>query len=108
MAMAVRGLVVAPDACGSSCFVAALLTAVPFALIHMPLHFIGDFSPGSLISSPALLLIVCAVIRLLIGVFLCGTHGSILAATIIARRKLSRANSVALKASRRANPSGQQ
>ena len=27
---------------------AALLTAVPFALFHMPLHFIGDFSIGSL------------------------------------------------------------
>ena len=28
--------------------IAAVLTAVPFALIHMPLHFIGDFSPESL------------------------------------------------------------
>ena len=30
---------------------AALLTAVPFALIHMPLHFIGDFSVDSLVGA---------------------------------------------------------
>jgi membrane protease YdiL (CAAX protease family) len=62
---------------------AALLTAVPFALIHMPLHFIGEFSPGSLITALMILLIVCAFIRLLIGVFLRGTHHSVLAVALL-------------------------
>ena len=26
--------------------IAAVLTAIPFALAHLPLHFIGDFTPG--------------------------------------------------------------
>jgi membrane protease YdiL (CAAX protease family) len=62
---------------------AAVLTAVPFALIHMPLHFIGDFSPESLISALAILLIVCVFFRLLVGVVLRGTQDSILAAALL-------------------------
>ena len=63
--------------------VAALLTAVPFALIHMPLHFIGDFSLGSLAAALAVLLIVCALVRLLLGVVLRGTRDSILAVALL-------------------------
>ena len=62
---------------------AALLTAVPFALIHMPLHFIGDFSIGSLTTALVTLLIVCALVRLMIGVFLRGTRDSILAVALV-------------------------
>jgi len=62
---------------------AALLTAVPFALVHMPLHFIGDFSIGSLTTALVTLLIVCALVRLMIGVFLRGTRESILAIALL-------------------------
>lgn len=63
--------------------VAALLTAIPFALIHMPLHFIGDFSLGSLTAALLALLIICVLVRLLLGVFLRGTGGSILAVALV-------------------------
>jgi membrane protease YdiL (CAAX protease family) len=62
---------------------AALLTAVPFALIHLPLHFIGNFSIGSLTTALVLLLIVSAVVRLMIGVLLRGTRDSILAVALV-------------------------
>ena len=62
---------------------AAILTAIPFALIHMPLHFIGDFTVGSLTAALVTLLIVCAVVRLMIGVVLRGTGGSILAVAML-------------------------
>ena len=62
---------------------AALLTALPFALFHMPLHFIGDYSVSSLAGALISLLIVCAIVRLMIGVFLAGTGGSILAVAVL-------------------------
>jgi membrane protease YdiL (CAAX protease family) len=62
---------------------AALLTAVPFALAHMPLHFIGNFSAGSLITALVTLLIVSTLVRLMIGVFLRGTRESILAVALL-------------------------
>jgi membrane protease YdiL (CAAX protease family) len=62
---------------------AALITAVPFALVHMPLHFIGDFSLDSLTSALVSLLIICAFVRLMIGVFLRGTRDSILAVALV-------------------------
>jgi membrane protease YdiL (CAAX protease family) len=61
---------------------AAILTAVPFALIHMPLHFIGDFSLDSFISALLVLLVVCVFFRLLIGVLRRGTRDSILAVAL--------------------------
>ena len=63
--------------------IAAVLTAIPFALAHLPLHFIGDFTPGSLLTAVISLLIVCTLVRLMIGVFLRGTHGSILAVALL-------------------------
>ena len=62
---------------------AALLTAVPFALIHLPLHFIGDFTIGSVIGALVTLLLICAVVRLMLGVVLRGTRGSILAVAVL-------------------------
>jgi membrane protease YdiL (CAAX protease family) len=63
--------------------VAAVLTAVPFALIHMPLHFIGDFTPESLATALLTLLIVSVLVRLLLGVVLRGTRDSILAVAVV-------------------------
>ncbi len=68
---------------GHGLVTAALLTAVPFALVHMPLHFIGDFSIGSLTTALVTLLIVCSIVRLMIGVFLRGTRDSILAVALL-------------------------
>ena len=62
---------------------AALLTAVPFALAHMPLHFIGTFSPASLVAALVALLIICALVRTMIGVVLRGTRESILAVAVL-------------------------
>jgi membrane protease YdiL (CAAX protease family) len=62
---------------------AALLTAVPFALIHMPLHFIGAFTLSSLVGALVALLIICALVRLMLGVVLSGTRGSILAVAVM-------------------------
>jgi len=62
---------------------AALLTAVPFALVHMPLHFIGTFSPASLVAALVALLIICALVRIMIGVVLRGTRESILAVAVL-------------------------
>lgn len=62
---------------------AALLTAVPFALVHMPLHFIGDFSLASVMTALITLLIVCALVRLMLGVVLRGTRDSILAVALM-------------------------
>jgi membrane protease YdiL (CAAX protease family) len=63
--------------------IAATLTAIPFALIHMPLHFIGDFTPESLTTALVTLLIVCILVRLLLGVVLRGTRDSILAVALM-------------------------
>ena len=62
---------------------AALLTAVPFALIHLPLHFIGDFTVGSLLGALVALLIICALVRLMLGAGLRATGGSILAVAVM-------------------------
>jgi uncharacterized protein len=63
--------------------IAAILTAIPFALIHMPLHFIGDFTLESLATALVTLLIVCILVRLLLGVVLRGTRDSILAVAVL-------------------------
>jgi membrane protease YdiL (CAAX protease family) len=62
---------------------AALMTAVPFALFHMPLHFIGDFSIESLTGALVTLLIVATIVRVMLGTFLRGTGGSILAVAVL-------------------------
>jgi membrane protease YdiL (CAAX protease family) len=66
-----------------SLVVAAILTAIPFALVHMPLHFIGDISLERLAATLVALLIISVLVRLLIGVVLRGTRDSILAVALI-------------------------
>jgi len=63
--------------------VAAILTAIPFALVHMPLHVIGDFSLGSLAATLLALLVISILVRLLIGVVLRGARDSILAVALV-------------------------
>jgi hypothetical protein len=48
----------------------------------MPLHFMGDFSLASLTSALVPLLIVCTLVRLLLGMVLDATGGSVLAAAL--------------------------
>ncbi len=62
---------------------AALLTAVPFALVHLPLQLIGDFTWQSVLTALVALVIVCALVRLMIGVFLGHTGGSVLAVALL-------------------------
>ena len=62
---------------------AALLTAVPFALAHLPLHFIGDFTVGSLLTALVTLMIVCSLVRLMIGMVLRRTRYSILVVALL-------------------------
>jgi membrane protease YdiL (CAAX protease family) len=66
-----------------SLVVAAILTAIPFALVHMPLHFIGDISLERLTTALVALLIISVLVRLLIGVVLRGTRDSILAVALV-------------------------
>jgi hypothetical protein len=49
----------------------------------MPLQFIGPFSPASLAASLVALLIICALVRVMIGVVLRGTRDSILAVAVM-------------------------
>jgi uncharacterized protein len=62
---------------------AALLTALGFAAIHLPLLFWGDVSPGSVLTSLGILLVAAVLVRLLIGVFLRATAGSVLAVAVL-------------------------
>ncbi len=59
---------------------AALLTAVPFAAVHVPLLLLGD---EPVLASFAGLVLLGAVFRLLVGVVLAGTGGSVLAAGVL-------------------------
>ena len=64
--------------------IAAVLTAIPFALAHMPAGTSSVTSPPGPCSPLSItLLIVCTLVRLMIGVFLRGTHGSILAVALL-------------------------
>ena len=63
--------------------VAAVLTAVPFAVIHIPLYFEGDPSWRQVGSGLALLFAIAPVYRYLIGMHLLDARGSILAAGVL-------------------------
>jgi membrane protease YdiL (CAAX protease family) len=63
-------------------FTAALITAVPFAGIHLPLLLIGDFTWPSLLADVAGLAGLAAAFRLLVGVFLRVTD-SVLAISVL-------------------------
>ena len=62
---------------------AAVLTAVPFAAVHLPLSFIGDLSAGRLALSIGALFVLGVVMRLLVGATVRGASGSLLAAGIV-------------------------
>jgi membrane protease YdiL (CAAX protease family) len=60
--------------------VAALLTAVPFSAIHVPLVLIGE---SDVLSALGGVLVLGVAMRLLVGVVLRGTGGSLLAAGVV-------------------------
>ncbi|HEX8507922.1 MAG TPA: type II CAAX endopeptidase family protein [Propionibacteriaceae bacterium] len=62
--------------------VAALIAAVPFAAIHMPLLLIGETSGSGLLIGVAKLLALAVGMRLMVGVFLRAT-GSLLAVGLL-------------------------
>ncbi|MFI7583024.1 CPBP family intramembrane glutamic endopeptidase [Kocuria sp. M1N1S27] len=61
-------------------FVAALLTAVPFSAIHVPIVLIGE---SDVLPALGGVLVLGVAMRLLVGVFLRGTGGSLLAAGLV-------------------------
>ena len=62
--------------------VAALLTAAPFAAIHVPLQLVGDLTASSVLVSVLALFGFAAVMRLGVGLVLRGTGASVLAAGV--------------------------
>jgi membrane protease YdiL (CAAX protease family) len=64
--------------------VAAVLTAVPFAGVHLPLLLIGDpVSTRSVLTGIGGLLVLAVVVRLMIGVVLRGAADSVLAVGVL-------------------------
>src|SRR4029453_392269 len=65
----------------------SLLTAIPFALIHLPLafegHRVGGTSGRDLAITWAVLILAAPVMRYLLGMTLLGTGGSVLAVGIL-------------------------
>jgi membrane protease YdiL (CAAX protease family) len=64
-------------------FVAALLTAVPFAFAHLPLALFAEFTAGSLVVSLLLYLILGVLVRPMLGVVLRGTRDSLFAVALL-------------------------
>jgi CAAX protease family protein len=62
---------------------AAVLTALPFTGVHVPLQFIGDTTIGSALVQIGLLLVLAVVIRLLVGAIVHAASGSLLAAGVV-------------------------
>lgn len=62
--------------------VAAALTAVPFAIVHIPLYLVGDPSRTEVVTGLAILFVLAPVYRLLVGMHLVDTGGSVLAAGV--------------------------
>jgi membrane protease YdiL (CAAX protease family) len=62
--------------------VAAVLTAIPFAAIHVPLQLIGDLTASSVLVSVLALFGFAVVMRLGVGLVLRGTAASVLAAGV--------------------------
>ena len=57
----------------------ALITSIPFVVIHIPLQFEGDWTWSSVATNVAVLFLVTPFYRLLVGEHLLATGGSILA-----------------------------
>ena len=65
-------------------FVAAVLTAVPFAFLHLPLNlFLGPVTPASLLFGWLGYLVLGILFRPMIGVFLRGTGDSLLLVALL-------------------------
>ncbi|MGY1636767.1 CPBP family intramembrane glutamic endopeptidase [Geodermatophilus sp. SYSU D00742] len=62
---------------------AAALTGVAFAAIHVPMSFAGEFTASSVLGDLGFLLVVALLFRLLVGVVLRGTAGSVLAVAVL-------------------------
>jgi membrane protease YdiL (CAAX protease family) len=63
--------------------VGSLLTAVPFALIHLPLAFEGSPSGRDVAITWAVLILTAPVLRYLLGAVMIDTGGSVLAVAIL-------------------------
>jgi membrane protease YdiL (CAAX protease family) len=61
---------------------ASLLTAVPFAAIHIPLQFEGDWTWSKAAFGVAVVFVMAPFYRYLLGMHLLDTRGSILAAAV--------------------------
>jgi membrane protease YdiL (CAAX protease family) len=62
---------------------AAGLTAVAFAGIHVPLQLTGEVTVASVASAVGLLLVLGLLVRVMAGVVLAGTGGSVLAVAVL-------------------------
>lgn len=62
---------------------AAALTGVAFAAIHVPMSFDGEFTASSVLVETGFLLVVALLFRLLAGIVLRGTAGSVLAVAVL-------------------------
>jgi membrane protease YdiL (CAAX protease family) len=66
-----------------SLVVAALLVAVPFALIHWPLAFFGEITAAGAAVALIGYLVLCAIFRPMLAVVLRGTGGSVLLVAVL-------------------------
>ena len=64
-------------------FVAAVLTAVPFGFIHLPLAFLGEITIASVFISLVAFIVFGLFLRSLVGVVLRGSRDSLLAAGLM-------------------------
>jgi membrane protease YdiL (CAAX protease family) len=64
-------------------FVAAVLTAVPFGLIHLPLAFLSEITIASVLISLVAYILLGLFLRLLVGVVLRGSRDSLVAAGLM-------------------------
>jgi membrane protease YdiL (CAAX protease family) len=62
---------------------AALLTSVAFAGIHVPLQFVGPITVASVAFSVGALLVLGLLVRVMVGVVLATTGGSVLAVAVL-------------------------
>jgi uncharacterized protein len=62
---------------------AALLTALAFAAIHLPMLLADELTPSGLLGSIGFLLLAAVLVRLMAGVFLRVTAGSVLAVAVL-------------------------
>jgi membrane protease YdiL (CAAX protease family) len=76
-------------------FLAAVLASVPFALVHVPIRIVANeiAGPEDVIPQLAALLVLCVIIRTLLGAVVRGTAGSILLVAVT-HTSFNRSNNV--------------